>query len=281
MYSMRKLCLLFVLLASSCYTAWAQKTDSVAAPTNFKIRVVEPSTTDTLAIETPTLAAINDTIPLLDFEVDLKDQLLPLDSLIALAIVYSPVVKFEESTVQKSTSELKITKREWLKNVYGSTSYFIGNQNNVAYSADPITNESSILINGYRSGATINIPLVDIFTRKAKVSASRSEMESRIHKREVAEMEVAKETIILYNSLLSSFNVLKVLSKAMAISNTNYQLAEKEFRESAITIVELSSISETNFTAQTRFEYAKSQFFTYYTQLETLIGLKMSQMTRK
>lgn len=283
---MQRYLILVLLLFTFACTATAQQTDSVSRKTlrpTYKIRVIDPR--DTTALNSFQLSQSDtstaDTTLLLNLDMDLKDQMITLDSIIQLALENSPAMKSEDAMVQGGIQELKLVRRDWMKNIYGNSSYYVGNQNNLAYSADPISNANSLYINGYRTGATIAVPLWDIVSRKPRIALSKAELEAkRAHKDETA-FRITQEVIAKYNNLIATYNVLKVLSLSVEASNTNYQFAEKEFRESSITIAELSKVAELNFRSKADFEYGKSAFFTSYTQFEYFIGVKMPELIKK
>ena len=51
-----------------------------------------------------------------DFNKPLKDQLLPLDTILIIAIENHPKMKFEEALIERSEYNLKNTKRLWMNN---------------------------------------------------------------------------------------------------------------------------------------------------------------------
>lgn len=285
MFNMQRNNYLLALLLFLTAFAKAQSIDStqlngkLQLPT-YKIRVLE-STNDNSAIELANTIDPNDSNVLFNLEMDIKDQLIGIDSIIELAKSYSPSLKFQSALVETGVQALKLTRRDWLRNIYGSSSYYVGNQNNLAYSADPISNANSLYINGYRTGATITIPLYDIFSRKTQISLSKAELEAKRYRKEEVAFQITQQVIASYNTLIATYNVLKVLSMAAEVSSTNYQFAEKEFRESSISIAELSKLAELHFKSKADFEYGKSAFFTAYSQLEYFVGVKMPQLIKK
>jgi hypothetical protein len=90
--------------------------------------------------------------PEISFDLPLKDQLLPLDTLVQFAIENSKSSKQLDAILEASKLKVTLAKRDFLKNVVGTSSYFVGNQNNLVYSANPIDQASSLFINGYRTG---------------------------------------------------------------------------------------------------------------------------------
>lgn len=253
-----------------------QTTDTSKNRPSFRIVV-----TDDVGLPLDSLAlAEADSVPLLDVEEELKDQLLTLDSIVTIAAIYSPMLKVQDAVINAGEEQVKISRREWIKNIYGSNTYIISNQNNLAYSA-VLNDESSVFFNGYRISGNVNVPLWDIFGRQPRINLSKAELTARRWKKDELILQLKQEVTLQYYQLMNAFNILRILSDALEMSNTNTKLAEREFKESAISISEYSRVVEINVKAKTDFEFAKSNFFTYYNQFENLVGVKMSQLMQK
>ena len=58
-------------------------------------------------------------------------------------------------------------------------------------------------------------------------------------------------------------------------------MADKEFREGVISVGESARITEFANKSRMEFETAKREFFNWYMQLETLVGVRMDTLLRK
>ena len=96
----------------------------------------------------------------LDLNRELKDQLIPLDSLIEIAIKNSPNVKSQEAIIRQGEEEVKVGKKEWQNGVFLSGVQSIGNSTQFFNSNnEPVGTQSQSKNTGYRIALNVNIPL--------------------------------------------------------------------------------------------------------------------------
>lgn len=217
----------------------------------------------------------------LDLNKDLKDQLLPVDSLIELAIKNNPGIKMQDALIQSGEQQIKYSSKEWLhdivfnfNNSYGNSSLFY-NTNQT-----PVEVQSKNITSGYRAGININIPLYEVFGRGNRIGVYRAELHAKEEKQKDLELEVARRVIYEYNYVISAHRVMLISSNANEAAALHLQMAEKEFQEAAIPVADFSRITEFATKAQIDFEVSKREFFSWYQQLERLIGVRMDTLVR-
>ncbi|TWI95534.1 outer membrane efflux protein [Mucilaginibacter frigoritolerans] len=219
---------------------------------------------------------------LLDEQKELQQQIVPLDSILELAVNNSPSVKFQNDLIEAAKSQLEFSKKQWSNNVVGFVNYSAGNQSIVsADSQSPGTQTSSNVTNGLRVGVQVNLPLFELLGRKSQTKIYKHDLNSTINKKDESIQELKKEVILQYYNLLYSSNLLAIRSDAKQSTTSEYAIAEKQFRDGIIDLGELSRLKTIEVNARADYEEAKRQFSTYYNQFEVLVGVPFQQLILK
>lgn len=199
----------------------------------------------------------------------------PLDTLVAIAMRTSPMIKSQEALMRKNAYMIKSEKRQWSDAIATDITAGMGNQSLlVQQPTGEITNFNNFN-NGYRVGATMRISLYDLFGRKNEVGMAVSEFEESRHRKDMIARNLTTEVTDLYYSLVASQNILKIKSEAKYATSLNRSMAEKEFNEANIPVAELSRIIEISSKAATEYELAKQEFYRNIKVLENLVGTKL------
>ncbi|HVW95307.1 MAG TPA: TolC family protein [Mucilaginibacter sp.] len=219
---------------------------------------------------------------MLNEQKDLQEQLIPLDSIVSIAIQKSPAVNFQEDLVKSAESQLEFSKKLWTNNIVGFVNYSAGNQSIVsADSQTPGTQTSSNITNGLRMGVQINLPLYELVGRKSRIKIYKYDLHSTVNKRDEAIQELKKEVIRQYYNLLYTSNLLSIRSEAKQSASNQYAIAEKQFKDGIIDVAELSRLKTFDVNARADYEEAKRQFSTQYYQLEVLVGVPFQRLIKK
>jgi outer membrane protein TolC len=217
-----------------------------------------------------------------DEQLDLQRQLLPLDSIVAIAVRHSPSVKFQRDVVDADEAQVEFTKKQWSNNVVGFVNYSGGNQNIVsADSQTPGATSSSDITSGFRVGIQINLPLFELVGRKSQVKVAKFQLNSAVSKKEESEQSIKTLVIQFYYDLLYANNLLAIRNEARQSTINQYQIAEKEFKDGIIDVGELSRLKTIEINASADYEDAKRQFSTLYAQIEPTIGVPVEQLMVK
>lgn len=237
---------------------------------------------DSILVALDTVKAVNNSKRTLDLNKDLKEQLLPVDSLIDLAISHNPGVKMQEALIQSGEQQVKYASKEWLhdivfnfNNSYGNSSLFY------TTNETPVETQSKNLTTGYRAGVNINIPLYELFGRNNRINVYRAELQAKEQKEKDLELELSRRVIYEYNYVLASHRIMLIASNTNQASALHLQMAEQEFKEGTISVADFSRVTEFANKSQIDFEIAKREFFSWYQQLERLIGVRMDTLVRK
>ncbi len=228
------------------------------------------------------LAAARDSL-FLDEEADLQQQLIPLDSIITIALQNSPAIKFQQDVVDADRYQVKFMQQQWTNDISGFFNYSLGNQNLLtAGNTVPGSVTSSNISNGYRTGVQITLPLYEFIGRKARVNLYKATLQSSIDKRDQVKQDAVQFLIQLYYQLLYARNLMNIRSDAKQAAINQYQVGSLEFKDGIIPASELSRLKTIEANARADYEESKRQFSTFYFQFQNLIGVPMSQiMLRK
>lgn len=210
---------------------------------------------------------------------NLAEQLAPLETLIEVAIKNNPTVKYNQAMVEKSQEEVILEKRSWQEHFSGFANYSKGNQ--MYMMSSPLGSFRSSFLNGYRYGINFDLPVTLITTRKPRIRAATAELRAAEFQKKQAELELSNLVIKSYYELLASHRVIKIKEIARQNADLNNQLAEKKFREGALTLEEYTNVTENVSGAMTDYEIAMSVFMIQYKQLEKLLGVSLESLRRK
>lgn len=199
----------------------------------------------------------------------------PLDTLVAIALRTSPMIKSQEALMRKNAYMIKSEKRQWSDAIATDITAGMGNQSLLVQQPTGEVTNFNNFNNGYRVGATMRISLYDLFGRKNEVGMAVSEFEESRHRKDIIARELTTHVTDLYYSLVASQNILKIKSEAKYATSLNRAMAEKEFNEANIPVAELSRIIEISSKAATEYELAKQEFYRNIKVLENLVGTKL------
>lgn len=226
--------------------------------------------------------ADNDLIFVLDEKSDLQSQILPLDSIIEIAIKKSFSVKFQDDLIDAAKYQVDFAKRVWTNNIVGFVGYTAGNQNLISASnQNANTLDATNTTNGYRMGVQINLPLYEFVGRKSRVNLYKSQFNSTVNKKAETIQELKKEVIQTYYSMLYYNNLVNIRSESKQTTINQYLIAQKQFKDGLIDIAELSRLKTIEVNSKADFEEAKRQFSTLYFLFENLVGVPMQQLMLK
>ena len=198
-------------------------------------------------------------------------ELPPLDTLIEWANKNSPMLKQQDALIDKTTADAKRMKKILLDAVKVNASFQNGNF------GDPTVNK---LLTGYSAGASLQFSLYQLFAYKNQVNIYKAESKVAFYKKEEGAMELRKLITLLYNSVLSQNNILKIRSEGNYAAFTHTKMAEKQFSVGGIEVGELSRVTEIYTTAQVAYEVTVNDLKNSYMELEILVGVPLSSYKR-
>ena len=213
-----------------------------------------------------------------DSSLDLEQQLLPLEEILEIAVKNSPYINYDLALIERQKNSLIVTKREWHRVLSAQAFYSWGNQalnygtSNGGYSYN--------ILNGYRYGFNLNIPLSEFTTRKAKVNMDKAELDAAKYKREQTEMMLRRQVIEEYNHLLAAQKLLKIKTEGNENARITYEMTEKKFREGNIQLDDMTRANDALVAAQTAQVMSVTEYKIMLLSFEELIGVKLDTIKR-
>jgi outer membrane protein TolC len=211
---------------------------------------------------------------------DLEQELVPLDEIIALAIENSPYIKYDMTLISREKYSLRMTKMDWLGRVSATGMYSVGNQQVGYGTLDQGTVTSTSILNGYRYGFNVNIPLSELTSRGPRVRAGKLDVEAAKLRREQTEFNLRRQVIQEYNSLVGAEKLLKIRSEGRENARLTYQMAEKQFREGGIQLGDMTKANDALMNAESVHQMAITEYKIMFLNFEELIGVKLSTLKR-
>jgi outer membrane protein TolC len=211
---------------------------------------------------------------------DLEQELIPLDEIIALAIEHSPYIKYDIALISRQKYSLRMTKMDWLDNISASGMYSAGNQQ-IAYGRiDQGPANTTSILNGYRYGVNVNIPLSELTSRGSRIKAGKVELEAAKLKREQTEFNLRRQVIQEYNGLVGAEKLLRIRSEGRENARLTYQMAEKQFKEGGIQLLDMTHANDALMSAESIHQMAITEYKIMFLNFEELIGVKLSTLKR-
>jgi len=214
-----------------------------------------------------------------DFNQPLKSQLLPLDSILLIAIDNNPQIAAEEAYVAQASSNVKNTKKLWMNNIYGTAGYNGGNQSIIFNSADEF-DQTNNLTNGYRWGLNVRLPLYEVFGRKDQVNMMKAQLKASQNQLEVAELRLQQNVIEAYFNLLNSQELLKSRGEDHQTQQSNLELARVAMLKGDIEMDEYSRVYTLATNSEAFYLESKQRFYTAFFMFETVVGVDINFLKR-
>jgi outer membrane protein TolC len=213
-----------------------------------------------------------------DSILDLEQQLLPLDEILEIAVKHSPYINYDLALIERQKNMLTVTKREWHRVLSAQAFYSWGNQalnygsENGGYSYN--------ILNGYRYGFNLNIPLSEFTSRNARVKADKAELDAARYKREQTEMMLRRQVIEEYNQLLAAQKLLKIKTDGSENARVMYEVADKKFRSGGIQLDDMTKANDALVAAQTAQVLSVAEYRILLLSFEELIGVKLNTIKK-
>jgi outer membrane protein TolC len=218
----------------------------------------------------------------LNLNKELKDQLLPIDSLIEIAARNNPSIKAQEALMNAGEDQIRFARREWQNGISGFFTQSMGNQTLFFDSnQEPAGVQSQSLVTGYRFGLNVNIPLFWFSARTSRINVFKNELDVRAKTRDKLKLDLARQVVYEYNNVLSTHRILLIASSARGNARMLLDMADKQFAQGDMTIADYSSVFAIATKTESDYEIAKRDFYSWYQQLEKLIGVRLDTLIRK
>jgi outer membrane protein TolC len=197
------------------------------------------------------------------------------------AIQHSSQLKAMEIDKSISQEDMKLVKKNLWDAVSLGGTYSYGNLASVAL-ADP-GNQGQPQFNTYNSsrytaGVSVGLPLGQIAGRGNRIRKEALNFQRMESVRQEQENAIRQQVIQLYQNVLLARKMLTLRQEAYVTVQTNYQLAEKQFRLGQITLPALSAVSTQVTEQAVAQETIRNQYDTAFMILEEVVGTKISSL---
>lgn len=230
----------------------------------------------------PALPLIHDSIGHIDLNKDLLNQLVPLDSIVQIAVRNSPSVQAQDALAQAGREQVKFAKREWQNGISGFLTQSYGNQSMFFDSnQEPNTIQTQNLVTGFRLGLNVNIPLFLLSGRTSRIRVFEHEMQVRQKTSEKLELEISRMVVTEFNSMLAAHRILLLATKNRGTTRLLQDMADKQFAQGDISIADYSSVAAITARSEQDYEVARGNFYSSFQALEKLLGVRLDKLVRK
>ena len=218
----------------------------------------------------------------LDVDQDIAGQLLPFDELMRVAVVYSPLLKYQTEIINSLGAAHDVTKAQILQNAGAGVSYSAGNQSIIS-SGDGIRAGTPIgqVTNGFRAGLDVRVSLFDIFGRKHLIRQAYTNQRAAIVQKDVIEMQIRRDLITVYQDMITAQQILKIRLTDEQASLATLRIAEAENLKGRITTEALAAANSRYIEARAITEQIKGDFLKNVYFFETLVGVPMQRLKRR
>lgn len=196
------------------------------------------------------------------------------------AIQHSAQLQSMEVSKAISEQDLKIVKRQILGGVGVVGNYTYGNQGNIGGIYNPGTGglDRGRNTSLYAAGVSVALPLLQVLSRNTLIKKEQLNYQRNELTRKEQENQLRQQVIQLYQNVVLAKKLLTLQQESYVTVQTNYRLAEKQFRQGQLTLPELSeATNQLNQSAMSQ-ETARNQYDTSFMILEEVVGTTISSL---
>jgi len=230
---------------------------------------------------TTTSIAVSQAKPAVKVSSELETQFrsLPqLDALLDSTMVHSPLLKQQDEQITIRQLQLERKRKQWLEYLNVETYVQYGNNSNVISSSFDagLNNNLNSTSNQtrYGTGLTFKYPIFNLFSRGKDISIAKREISSASYQKEVLVQELRRSIIELYSKALLAHSLLSIKVGAMETSSLAVKQGEIDFRDSKISLSDLSKITDANMKNETEYQLALADLRLSLELLQELSGYK-------
>lgn len=189
----------------------------------------------------------------------------------------NPDLRYFELQVDQEQSELRSTRRTWLKYFKLNGGYQYGMVNNLASVAeglDPFV-YSARKQSLYNVGASLSFPLDEIFDRRNRIKRQKFKIEQAKANAERGSDELTMKVIDSYTAALEQLSLIRTKSEAATLASAQYKLSESDFVNGKIDAQTLSRQKNIESAALREYEETRSMLNNALLKLEILTRTKL------
>lgn len=197
------------------------------------------------------------------------------------AIQHSAAMKTLDVEKSINQQDIKIVKKNLLSGVALGASYTYGNLASIGYtggSQGPNGQVNAPNSGRYYGGVNLSLPVDQLANHGALVKKQELSLQRTQSVQKEREAVIREQVIQLYQTVLLTHKVLTLRQDSYVNAQTNSRLAEKQFRQGQLTLVEFSQASGQFTDVSIAQESARNQYETAFMLLEEYVGDKIANL---
>jgi outer membrane protein TolC len=216
----------------------------------------------------------------LDINQDIAVQLLPFEDLMKVAVTHSPAIRYQGEVANSLNEAQAIAKVQILQNVAGFANASTGNQSLLTSGTQAQDGNSLQIANGYRVGVDVRFPLYELFGRKHQIKQANFNYKAALAQKETVELQLKRELINVYQDMITTQQLLKIILIDEQASLASLRVAETEIQKGQITAEAMAIVTSRFVQAKTASEQAKGNFLKNVRYFEALMGMPIQRLKR-
>ena len=213
---------------------------------------------------------------------DITKKIPPINVLIDSALINSHRLKYWDKEIKISEYELNSIKREWTDALSFQGELREGSWTSLTYVQDEFGNEVGTLgttnQGRYYIGLGLRLPIADLWDRGNRIKLHKMQVESNIEKMLEDKQTIRANVMNLYHELVIQQNMLKLDIDNIEFAQLTADMANKEFQNGKMSLVDLSRVRDNLARAQYRFVDTKKGFISSYVMLQEMTGIKFNEL---
>lgn len=213
---------------------------------------------------------------MVDFDLsrDIALQLPSLEELTNTALEYSPKIKKNINLSQAEKEKIFLQRRTWSQHIQAFVNASSGNQGILITGIEG--NNFNQIVNGYRYGINLNLPINEILSRGPRIKLA--EYETKAAEDIIGEMKLLVEDEVsrAYFQLLTAQKIMVSNTNFLELATNSMLLSEKKLMDNQTTFSEHTRITEIKTLAEERYHRSYAEFLSAFRSLEILVGIKLS-----
>jgi outer membrane protein TolC len=208
-------------------------------------------------------------------------QIPALGQLIESAMEHSPLLDEQDAMIKIREWQLKSSQNEWGRYIlffsemrYGSIDIIVSNGGSISYGDKSNTTR-------YNIGTRLQLSIFDALDLKRKNQIAKEQIEFEKFKKTELERMIKDDVIRLWSKLVSYKEIVAINQDHIVAQNSNMFYAEQQYKAGDIPLIEYARIKEISTRADQEYQMAKKEFRETYLLLESLVGVKLTEMNLK
>lgn len=187
----------------------------------------------------------------------------PLDVVQTATLLHSPATEVQRALMRKNAALLARTRRAWTDRVALTAQTVRGSYGDAT--VDRVSTGTTI-------GVGVRLSIYDVVGRPTEVAAAREELAISTARRAEVEDGERLRTAVIWHRASLGYRLIGIRAEATQAAAAHLALAEREYRDHAIPLAELSRVQEIASKAVGDFEAARTEYATALAELDVLVG---------